>query len=352
MYGAFAPLSWRARTAVRPHDGRGASAPWYLVLSDQLLEGPCARAPLTARPREPTKARFWAPIWPRARALVMGRLCNEPCTFKPNLLSFSLILTSISLFFSNSLNSKTHIFTHHHSHIAFVCETRLLRIAKIDQKRKSEDAKRKGKLAMPPTRKSPRLAGFLPFAPPASPKSVLRPNKLMVLAIADARGEPNLKAQASAQATVEKPPADVKGKKAARISVKALRKRFSQRIIARGGPSRPKPKKAVVIDLVSYKEEEARGKEIAAEEPPLVAAQAGEKEEEEDPEEYPPPCSPLPPFPPSPELGPRGYDDPHYWNFDRDLDLVGGEPAAAHDWDSAEEEEEEEDCSTSSDSTN
>ncbi|MED6158164.1 hypothetical protein PIB30_030334 [Stylosanthes scabra] len=200
----------------------------------------------------------------------------------------------------------------------------------MDRKRKSEDAKRKGKLAMPPTRKSPHLA-------------------------AAARGEPNPKAQASSQATVEKPLVDVKGKKVARISVKPLRKRFSQRVIARGGPSRPKPKKAVVIDLVSDEEGEVQGKETAAEEPLLVATQAKEKEEEEeDPEEYPPPYSPLPPFPPSPELGPGEYDDPHYWNFDGDLDqwgtdVVEGEPAAVHDWDPTEKEE---DCSTSSDSTN
>ncbi|MED6108111.1 hypothetical protein PIB30_020381 [Stylosanthes scabra] len=134
----------------------------------------------------------------------------------------------------------------------------------MDRKRKSEDAKRKGKLAMPPTQKSPRLAGFLPFAPPASPRSVLRSNKLLVLAIAAARGELGPKEQASAQATVEKPSVDVKGKKAAQISVKPLRKRFSQRVIARGGPSRPKPKKAVVIDLVSDEEEEALGKETDA----------------------------------------------------------------------------------------
>ncbi|MED6128716.1 hypothetical protein PIB30_100700 [Stylosanthes scabra] len=223
----------------------------------------------------------------------------------------------------------------------------------MDRKRKSEDAKRKEKLAKPPTQKSSRLAGLLPFAPLASPKSVLRSNKLLGLAIAAARGEPNLKAQASSQAIVEKSPVDVKGKKAARIYVKPLRKRFSQRIIARGGPSRPKPKKAVVIDLVSDVEEEARDKETAAEKPPLVAAQA-EEEEEEDPEEYPPPYSPLPPFPPSLELGPGEYDDPHNWNYDGDFDqwgtdVVGGEPIAAHDWDSTKEEEE--DRSTSSDST-
>ncbi|MED6209002.1 hypothetical protein PIB30_050358 [Stylosanthes scabra] len=198
------------------------------------------------------------------------------------------------------------------------------------------------------------LAGLPPFVPTkTSPRSVLRPNKLLVQAIAAVKGEPSPKA--SAQATVETPSVDIKGKKAARISVKPLRKRFSQRIIARGGPSRPKPKKAVIIDLISDEEGEVQGKETIAEKPPLVATQAEEKEEEEDPEEYPAPYSPLPSFPPSPELGPGEYDDPHYWNYDGHLDqwgtdVVGGEPAATHDWDSTEEKEE--DCSTSSDSTN
>ncbi|MED6127972.1 hypothetical protein PIB30_093191 [Stylosanthes scabra] len=226
----------------------------------------------------------------------------------------------------------------------------------MDRKRESEDAKGKGKITMPPTRKSPRLAGLPPFVPTTtSLKFVLRPNKLLVQAIATVKGEPSPKT--SAQAIVETPSVDIKGKKAARISVKPLRKQFSRRNIACGGPSRPKPKKAVVIDLVSDEEGEVQGKEAAVEEPPLVATQAEEKEEEEDPEEYPPPYSPLLPFPPSPELGPGEYDKPHYWNYDGDLDQwgtdvvgVGGEPAAAHDWDSTEEEEE--DYSTSSDSTN
>ncbi|MED6205377.1 hypothetical protein PIB30_016963 [Stylosanthes scabra] len=201
----------------------------------------------------------------------------------------------------------------------------------MDRKRKSKDAKGKGKLAMPPTRKSPRLAGLPPFVPPTSPKYVLRPNKLLVLTKAAVRGEPNPKVQASTQATVEKPPTDIKGKKTARIFVKPLRKRFSQRIISRGSPSRPKPKKAVVIDLVNNEEEETRDKETATEEQPLVVNQAEEKEEEEDPEEYHPPYSPLPPFPASPELGPGEYDDPHNWNYDGDLDqwgtdVVGGGP--------------------------
>ncbi|MED6182974.1 hypothetical protein PIB30_033688 [Stylosanthes scabra] len=54
----------------------------------------------------------------------------------------------------------------------------------MDRKRKALVAKGKGKLTMPPTRKSLRLTGLPPFLPPTSPKSVLRPNKLLVLAIA------------------------------------------------------------------------------------------------------------------------------------------------------------------------
>ncbi|MED6158150.1 hypothetical protein PIB30_030207 [Stylosanthes scabra] len=214
--------------------------------------------------------------------------------------------------------------------------------------------KGEGKTRHATHRKSPRLAGLPLFVPTTtSPRSVLRPNKLLVQVIAAVKGEPSPKA--SAQATVETSSIDIKRMKAARIFVKPLRKRFSQRIIARGGPSRPKPKKAVIIDLVSDEEGELQGKGTTAEEPPLVATQAEEKEEKEDSEEYPPPYSPLPPFPPSPELGPGEYDDPHYWNYDGDLDqwgtdVVGGEPAAAHDWDSTKEKEE--DCSTSSDSTN
>ncbi|MED6176040.1 hypothetical protein PIB30_084142 [Stylosanthes scabra] len=190
----------------------------------------------------------------------------------------------------------------------------------MDRKRKSLVAKGKGKLAMPPTRKSTRLAGLPPSLPPVSPKSVLGPNKLLVLAIAAGRVEPRPKAQASAQAPVVEPPKDIKGKKTARISVKPLRKRFSQWIIARGGHSRPKPKKVEVIDLVSNDEEEEKDAEAAMEQPPLVVNQAEledeeedpdyEEEEEEDPEESmepeetPSSYSLLSPFPATPELAP------------------------------------------------
>ncbi|MED6167761.1 hypothetical protein PIB30_005726 [Stylosanthes scabra] len=221
----------------------------------------------------------------------------------------------------------------------------------MDRKRKSLVTKGKGKLAMPPTQKSPRLVGLPPSLLPTSPKSVLGPHKLLVLAIAAAKIETCPKAQENVQDPVVEPPKDIKGKRTARISVKPLRKRFSQRIIARGGPSRSKPEKVEVIDLVSDDEEE-KDAEAAVEQPNLVKNQAEledeeedpdyeeEEEEEEDPEESvepeetPSSYSLLSPFRATPELAPGEYDDPHNWNFDGDLDqwgtnVVGGVPTAA-----------------------
>ncbi|MED6135156.1 hypothetical protein PIB30_043589 [Stylosanthes scabra] len=205
----------------------------------------------------------------------------------------------------------------------------------MDRKRKSVVAKGKGKLAMPPTRKSSRLAGLPPSLPPTSPKFVLGPNKLLVLSIAAAKVETRPKAQENIQAPVVKPPTNIKD-------------------LCETSPEAPKPKKVKVIDLTSDEEEEAQEKEAAMEQPTLVATQAEDEEKEEDPEEHPPSYSPLSPFPATPELGPREYDDPHNWNYDGDLyqcgtDVASGEPATAQDWDSAEEEEE--DRSTSSTST-
>ncbi|MED6220323.1 hypothetical protein PIB30_043857 [Stylosanthes scabra] len=233
----------------------------------------------------------------------------------------------------------------------------------MDRKNKSFVTKGKGKLAMPPTQKSPRLARLPPSLPQTFPKSVLGPHKLLVLARAAASVETGPKTQENVQVPVVEPPKDIKGKRTARISVKPLRKRLSQRIIARVGP----------LDLSSRSDdEEEKDTEAAAKQPPFVENQAElgdeeedpdyeEEEEEEDPEESvepeetPSSYSLLSPFPATPELAPAEYDDPHNWNFDGDLDqwgtdVVGGEPTAAQDWDSAEEEEE--DHSTSSTSTN
>ncbi|MED6113154.1 hypothetical protein PIB30_068201 [Stylosanthes scabra] len=177
------------------------------------------------------------------------------------------------------------------------------------------------------------IGGVTPSLPPTSPKSMLRPNKILALAIAANAVRIHSKARESPQAPVVEPPKDVKGKRTARISVKPLRKRFSQRIIARGGPSRPNPTKNELIDLVSDEEKEA-AEEKKDPEPE-------DEEEEDDPEEA---STSL--TLPSPPKGPSGaYDDLHYWDYDGDYDgdldqwgndVFGGEPAAAQASDSAE----------------
>ncbi|MED6150836.1 hypothetical protein PIB30_076407 [Stylosanthes scabra] len=143
----------------------------------------------------------------------------------------------------------------------------------MTHKRKSVAIKGKEKLATPPTRKSPRLAGLPPSLPPTSPKSVLRLNKLLVLAIAVDTVRIHSKAQESPQAP---------------------------RIIARGGPSRPKPTKIEVINLV-IDEEKEDAEEKKDPEPK-------DEEEEENPEEA--SASLTLPSPPKRPSG--AYDDPHY----------------------------------------
>ncbi|MED6120728.1 hypothetical protein PIB30_023660 [Stylosanthes scabra] len=171
----------------------------------------------------------------------------------------------------------------------------------MDRKRESKDAKGKGKLTMPPTRKSLRLAGLPPFVPTiTSPRSVLRPNKLLMQAIAAVKGEPIQKQVPKLQwrhhqlTSRERKP------------LESLKERYK----ARKPPQRnhlwlqPKPKRRKKKNILKTT------------------------------------ILPILHF---------------YLNYDGDLDqwgtdVVGGEPVAAHDWDSTGEEEE--DYSTSSDSTN
>ncbi|MED6172243.1 hypothetical protein PIB30_048229 [Stylosanthes scabra] len=207
------PLGVSAQPA-RPRDVLGASAPWHLVLSERLLEGLRAHALLMARPCKPINKRFWASNAWRAR--------DGP---------------------QEEING----------------------------------CKGEREARTPPTWKSPRLAGLPTSLPTTSPKFVLRLNKLLVLAIAADAVETHPKARGSIQAPIEEPPKDIKGKKTARISVKPLRKRFSQRIIALGGPYRPKPKKVEVIDLISDDEAEEKGKEAAMEQPILLQTKRNQK---------------------------------------------------------------------------
>ncbi|MED6208825.1 hypothetical protein PIB30_048807 [Stylosanthes scabra] len=60
----------------------------------------------------------------------MARPDDTPSVQKRDGTPSPLIFTSIPLFFSNSLPTKLHILTHHHSYTIFVCDSRLLHIAK------------------------------------------------------------------------------------------------------------------------------------------------------------------------------------------------------------------------------
>ncbi|MED6174405.1 hypothetical protein PIB30_068676 [Stylosanthes scabra] len=208
----------------------------------------------------------------------------------------------------------------------------------MTHERKSMAAKGKGKLATSPTRKSPRLAGLPPSLPPTSPKLVLRPKKLLVLAIAADAVRIHSKAPETHQAPIVEPPKDVKGKRTTRISNEVIDLVSDEEKEVAEEKKDPEPKD----------EEEEEDPEEAAEE--KKDPEPEDEEEEEDPEEASASLTlPLPP------RGPSGaYDDPHSWDYDGDLDqwgtdVFGGEPAAAQALDSAEGLEGS--CSPSSTST-
>ncbi|MED6114894.1 hypothetical protein PIB30_084967 [Stylosanthes scabra] len=99
-------------------------------------------------------------------------------------------------------------------------------------------------------RASPRLATLKdsPLLPSAT--SVIMPEKLLVLALAAPMTTP------PSVATVSRNPIAPtletlqphKIRRTTRMSVKPIRRRFSQRIIARGGPSRPVTTERIIID--------------------------------------------------------------------------------------------------------
>ncbi|MED6189676.1 hypothetical protein PIB30_098387 [Stylosanthes scabra] len=209
---------------------------------------------LMLRTREPVTTRFWAPVAWGARALGTVRPRDVVCTLKPN--------------------------------------------APHDAQKAVNGSKGEGEARHTTHSKISAIGGVTPSLPPTSPKSMLRPNKILVLAIAADEVRIHSKAWGSPQAPVVEPPKDVKGKRTARIS--------------------------------GNDEEKEAAEEKKDPEPE-------DEEEEEDPEEA---SASL--TLPSPPKGPSGaYNDPHYWDYDGDLDqwgtdVFGGEPAATQASDSAE----------------
>ncbi|MED6163528.1 hypothetical protein PIB30_080853 [Stylosanthes scabra] len=150
------------------------------------------------------------------------------------------------------------------------------------------------KMRTPPLRASPRLVTLKDSPLPLSPTSVLRPKKLLVLALAVPK--PMLPSVSPVQKDPETPIPEIprvpKMRRTARISVKPIWLQFPERVIAERGPSIAATKEKVVIDdssdsETSKKVEDDNMELIAMDEPFVQVEEVEEEEEEEDPEEDP-----------------------------------------------------------------
>ncbi|MED6187003.1 hypothetical protein PIB30_072244 [Stylosanthes scabra] len=142
----------------------------------------------------------------------------------------------------------------------------------MDRKRKQIMSKGKGKLIEPPTKKSPRLVVVQTSQTPVSPTFVLKPNKLVVLALAANTLTPHSKAVENIQAPITKSPKATKVGKTARMSVKPLERSDDEENPRDVGTVLRQTAKDTNVDQGDKEEEEDSEWE--------------KEEEEEDPEEY------------------------------------------------------------------
>ncbi|MED6213728.1 hypothetical protein PIB30_096055 [Stylosanthes scabra] len=163
----------------------------------------------------------------------------------------------------------------------------------MDRKGKQLASKGKEKLITPPTRASPRLTAMKTPHPPTSPVFMFQPKKLLVLAMeAETLGHSRVAKNLHTPTTGD--PRTTKVRRTARIFVKPIKRRLSERIAAKGMPLKVAPQVAEVTDISNDSEKDMRDDAAAVE---LIATdgvlnQAEEekedpKEEEEDPEEDP-----------------------------------------------------------------
>ncbi|MED6165075.1 hypothetical protein PIB30_096133 [Stylosanthes scabra] len=147
------------------------------------------------------------------------------------------------------------------------------------------------KMRTPPLRASPRLAALKDSPLPLSPTFVLRPKKLLVIALA--LPKPILPLVTHVQKDPETPISEIprvpKMRRTARISVKPVWLEFPERVLAERGPSIATTKEKVVINDSSDGETSKRVDDnmelIAMDEPFVQVEEVEEEEEEEDPEE-------------------------------------------------------------------
>ncbi|MED6163252.1 hypothetical protein PIB30_078153 [Stylosanthes scabra] len=150
------------------------------------------------------------------------------------------------------------------------------------------------KMRTPPLRASPRLAALKDSPLPLSPTSVLRPKKLLVLALVVPKPilPPVTPVQKDPETPIPEIPRVPKWRKTARILVKPVWLQFPERVLAEKGPSIATTKEKVVINDSSDSETSKRLEDdnmelIAMDEPFVQVEEVEEEEEEEDPEEDP-----------------------------------------------------------------
>ncbi|MED6140488.1 hypothetical protein PIB30_093725 [Stylosanthes scabra] len=148
------------------------------------------------------------------------------------------------------------------------------------------------KMRTPPSRASPRLAALKNSPIPLSPTSILRPKKLLVLALAVPKLM--LPPVTHVQEDPETPIPEIlrvpKMRRTARISVKPIWLQFPGRVFAERRPSIATTKEQVVINDSSVSEtskgvEDDNMELITMDEPFVQVEEVEEEEEEEDPEE-------------------------------------------------------------------
>ncbi|MED6128654.1 hypothetical protein PIB30_099962, partial [Stylosanthes scabra] len=150
------------------------------------------------------------------------------------------------------------------------------------------------KMRTPPLRASPRLAALKDSPLPLSPTSVLRPKKLLVLALTVPKPilPPVTHVQKDPETPISEIPRVPKMRRTARISAKPVWLQFPERVLAERGLSMATTKKKVVINdnsdsETSKKVEDDNMELIAMDEPFVQVEKVEEEEEEEDPEEDP-----------------------------------------------------------------
>ncbi|MED6189722.1 hypothetical protein PIB30_098753 [Stylosanthes scabra] len=150
------------------------------------------------------------------------------------------------------------------------------------------------KMRTPPSRASPRIAILKDSPLPLSPTSVLRPKKLLVLALVvpEPMPPPVTPVQTDSETPILEIPRVPKMRRTARISVKPVWLQFPERVLAERRPSIATTKEKVVINDSSDSETSKRVEDdnmelIVMDEPFVQVEEVEIEEEEEDPEEDP-----------------------------------------------------------------